>query len=411
MQNWLMWCLPPVVGGIVGLATNDLAVRMLFRPLRPWYIGRWRIPFTPGLVPAEQDRLAEQMAATLVQNLLTPEDLRNLVTALLTQERLESLLQNALAQFLQHWTISTPKEQWVPTGSKLLADLVRTQTPVITAQITAHSLTFERLEPLVSRWIDALLPQLHLTPATAYFVTRQIMERLLTPEPLRLALLELLQPTQIETLGNFARSRTGGRYGILLSLLNLKDLLNKGRAFLADEPEQAHELLAELLLLARIEDTLYRQILHLRPDQWDPADQRELKTHLATWLSHYLGQQQQSLSTLWLEELDLEGLITPLLNRLNPSDLPWVQDELPHYLARAISHFLSHQADHTLTTLMRELPLQELIATKIKQFSPADLEALILSVSRRELRLIVILGGVLGFLIGLLQVALMALLG
>lgn len=411
MQNWLTWCLPPVVGGFVGLATNDLAVRMLFRPFRPWYIGRWKVPFTPGLIPAEQEKLAEQMAATLVKTLLTPEDLRSLFTSLLTPERLETLLERALQQFLTHWQTPTQRAQWIPASSQLLANLIRTQAPKLTAQLTQQELTSERLEALISSLIDALLPQIRLTPATAYFVTRQIMERLLTPEQVRLALLELLQPAQIETLGNFARARAGGRYGVLLSLLNLKDLLNKGRTFLADEPEQAHELLSELLLLARVEDTLYRQILHLRPEQWSPADQQELKNHLSTWLHAYLHQHHDRLSTLWLEQTDLEGLTASLLERLDPNDFPGLYQALPPYLARTIGQFLSSQGDNVLTQLLRELPLQTMMASKIKQFDPADLEAMILEVSRRELRLIVMLGGVLGFLIGLLQVALMALLG
>ena len=30
--------IPPIAGGIIGYFTNDLAVQMLFRPYRAWYV-------------------------------------------------------------------------------------------------------------------------------------------------------------------------------------------------------------------------------------------------------------------------------------------------------------------------------------------------------------------------------------
>jgi uncharacterized membrane protein YheB (UPF0754 family) len=54
---WLLVA-PPVVGGVIGYFTNDIAIKMLFRPYRPWYVGKQRVPFTPGLIPSNQERLA-----------------------------------------------------------------------------------------------------------------------------------------------------------------------------------------------------------------------------------------------------------------------------------------------------------------------------------------------------------------
>ena len=48
----------PVIGGIIGLITNGLAIKMLFRPHKEIYIGKFRLPFTPGLIPKEKNRIA-----------------------------------------------------------------------------------------------------------------------------------------------------------------------------------------------------------------------------------------------------------------------------------------------------------------------------------------------------------------
>ncbi len=50
----------PVIGGIIGLITNGLAIKMLFRPHKEIYIGKFRLPFTPGLIPKEKIELQQQ---------------------------------------------------------------------------------------------------------------------------------------------------------------------------------------------------------------------------------------------------------------------------------------------------------------------------------------------------------------
>ena len=62
-----------VVGAAIGAVTNHLAIKMLFRPHEAKYIGSWRVPFTPGLIPKRRDELAKQLGNTVIQHLLTPD--------------------------------------------------------------------------------------------------------------------------------------------------------------------------------------------------------------------------------------------------------------------------------------------------------------------------------------------------
>ena len=50
-----------LMGAVIGYGTNTLAVGMLFRPFKPIYIGKWKLPFTPGLIPKEQARIADSL--------------------------------------------------------------------------------------------------------------------------------------------------------------------------------------------------------------------------------------------------------------------------------------------------------------------------------------------------------------
>jgi hypothetical protein len=76
MRTLLFFCVPPLVGALIGFITNVLAIKMLFRPLRPYYFFGLRVPFTPGILPRERARLAESIGAMVERELLTPEILR-----------------------------------------------------------------------------------------------------------------------------------------------------------------------------------------------------------------------------------------------------------------------------------------------------------------------------------------------
>lgn len=66
----LAWIAAPVIGGLIGLITNSLAIKMLFRPHHAVYIGRFHVPFTPGLIPKEKERIASAVGEVISKYLL-----------------------------------------------------------------------------------------------------------------------------------------------------------------------------------------------------------------------------------------------------------------------------------------------------------------------------------------------------
>lgn len=68
----------PLIGGIIGYCTNYIAVKMLFRPLKPIKIGNFTLPFTPGIIPKRKDKLAEAIGDAVGHNLFTKQDLQEL---------------------------------------------------------------------------------------------------------------------------------------------------------------------------------------------------------------------------------------------------------------------------------------------------------------------------------------------
>ncbi len=67
----------PLIGGLIGLLTNGIAIKMLFRPLKPVYIGKFKVPFTPGIIPKEKDRIAKAVGRVVGTHLLDNDTIKN----------------------------------------------------------------------------------------------------------------------------------------------------------------------------------------------------------------------------------------------------------------------------------------------------------------------------------------------
>ncbi|MBR2571528.1 MAG: DUF445 family protein [Clostridia bacterium] len=88
----------PLMGAVIGYITNDLAVRMLFRPSRPLYIGKLRVPMTPGLIPKEKHRLAESIGKTVETHLLDETTVLNALTSDEMKEKTRQLVHGAIVR-------------------------------------------------------------------------------------------------------------------------------------------------------------------------------------------------------------------------------------------------------------------------------------------------------------------------
>ena len=107
------YILAPLVGGIIGYVTNDIAIRMLFRPHTAKYIMGRRVPFTPGIIPKEKGRIAEAVGTVISDNLMSQEVLEKYLLSDNMVGRVRSSIEEfvakqkdnreTVAQFLEHY--------------------------------------------------------------------------------------------------------------------------------------------------------------------------------------------------------------------------------------------------------------------------------------------------------------------
>ncbi len=79
---------PPLLGAFIGYLTNKVAIRMLFRPLKPWRVLGVRVPMTPGVIPSKRHELAENIGEMVGEHLMTATD----IGAALSAERFQNHL-------------------------------------------------------------------------------------------------------------------------------------------------------------------------------------------------------------------------------------------------------------------------------------------------------------------------------
>ncbi|MBE0585546.1 MAG: DUF445 family protein, partial [Desulfofustis sp.] len=101
LTPFLGYAAPPLLGAFIGYLTNRVAIRMLFRPLRKWRIGKLSIPMTPGVIPAKRHQLAVNIGEMVGEQLLTSEAINHLLQREGFQEHLASLIESKVGSLLK----------------------------------------------------------------------------------------------------------------------------------------------------------------------------------------------------------------------------------------------------------------------------------------------------------------------
>lgn len=393
--------LPPVLGAVIGYFTNDIAIRMLFRPYRPFYLGGYQVPFTPGLIPSNQGRLASRIADTITRSLLTPAELQNIARRLLQLERTQAaiywLLQTALNQVkLEEYKARTAK---ILAG--ILHDFLGQSLPRL-LRILARQEDF--LAEQINQIFDRFLLEFRLSSSQAEQVADWLLELVLTPDLLRRALVDFLTEETIDVIDQDLREQTTGTYWVVANFFGVRNAFIRLRRFCIEEPETANQRLAELMKSLGLRPRLTELIQELSLQNLPVVTMHKLRKQLRELVREYLQVDGPVLIQNLSDSLNWDEIAHLILTRLRSSSimnssLSLISEEL----ALIIERYLEKDLEQMIAQVIPILDIDQVIIDRVNATSPADLEAGIQGIVRSELQAIVNLGGILGLLVGLGQ--------
>ncbi len=397
---------PPVVGGIIGYFTNDLAIKMLFRPYRPIYLAGRQLPFTPGLIPRNQERLAKRVSDTIMGSLLTPGELQNLARRLLQPERVQGgilwLLRLALEQVQ-----SDQEQKTAKILAAILQDLLGQSLPRL-LKVLARREDF--LEAQINQIFDQVLLDFQLSDDQATKLADWLLQVVLPPDVMRQLIVDLLTDRTIQLIDEGFREKSSGTYWVVANLFGLRNTLTRLRTFCLDEKEVTNTRLSELLQSMAVRDRLKTWLKNLSLQNLPVSTVRQLRKTIRETIRSYL----QTRGTEFIQglgsSLDWENIATLTLNRLRSSaavnaSLQVVSIELASILER----YLERDLEAIVAQTIPILAIDQVIVDRVKSTSAAELEVAIEGIVKNELQAIVNLGGLLGLVVGLLQTLLLLL--
>lgn len=392
--------MPPVAGTVIGYFTNDIAINMLFRPYEAIYIGDRQLPFTPGLIPSNQDRLAHNISRIIMGSLLTPEEIHNLAKKLLQTERIDAairwLLELAFKQIQ-----GEREEKTVAILAAILHDLCSESLPRL---IKIWSRQDDFLETQINQIFDQVILNFQLTESQSRQLTDWLLRTLLTPNNIRLTLIDFLTDKNIEIIDTGFREKSSGTYWVVANLFGLKNSLTRLRAFCLEEREIANARLQELLLSLEVRLKLRLWLESLSLQNLPVATVKHLRETFQQSIRNYLQDKGADLVQYVGNSIDWNNISLIILRRLQASQvlnqsLGLVSQELSLILER----YLERDLEKIIAQVIPILAIDQVIIERIKATSPRELEQAIQGIVKNELQAIVNLGGILGLLVGIAQ--------
>jgi len=365
---WLLFVMQVVIGAFIGGMTNELAIRMLFRPYKAIYLGKWRLPFTPGLIPKRHEELARQMGKLVENFLITPEGIRKMLKKGRVEQEVEAWINRKLEE------LARSDETVFSLGSRLGLYPSREGQQVVKGSVKLY--------------IQQKVGQ------TAHLKLNEVV-----PERSRQMILDkvpILAPFLLERISQYLASDEGNRM--------IKQMLSNLAGGLGMFGGLASVLLADEKIVHKVSTSLESS---LKND--------ELKEKLTAILIkelEQLGEKQVDEVIHWIGEKNIEQLIDMIVDKMIDFDtigkqkLQTVLAPLLPSIRKAIPQFvvgLMAWGEANLEEGLQKLNLTQIASSQVEAFPVQRLEDMIVSITGKELKMITVLGALLGGMIGAVQ--------
>ncbi|MCM2582528.1 DUF445 domain-containing protein [Bacillus stercoris] len=359
-----------VIGAAIGAVTNHLAIQMLFRPYKAYYLFGKRVPFTPGLIPRRRDELAKQMGLVVVNHLLTPEGIKKR----LVSDAAKTKALQVGEQLIQKLSLSevTVKEALEKAG-------VKRPDEAVDAWIS--SWTDDKLHELFRRYGNQSLKEL---------VPLEAQEKLEEKIPM------ISEYILSRSVRYFESDEGKIRLGNMIDdFLKERGMLGSMVQMFLGNSSLADRVLPELLKFLRNEET-NKLLSDLLKNEWGKLREYTFNEADEKWNARAL--------IFSLKRSVLQAFSTaPFFDNTIGTLTVRYESELTQHMLPALLDKLLEGVSANLESVFKRLRLEEIVKEQVDQFPVERLEEMVLSISKKEFKMITYLGGLLGGMIGAVQ--------
>ncbi len=379
------YVVPPLVGALIGYFTNYVAIKMLFKPTKPYYLLGKKLPFTPGLIPSKREKLAEAIAKVVKENLLTEEVLRNR----LNSEEVKVTLANFVDSFLRE--LSTKSTSYIYHFVEKFEEKELSEVfPLDLLEVKITEAVDKLFSGLDGKRIEELLPE-NLKRKLEDLFNEKV-------EELVDILVEYLKSRELEELIYSAAYSNLERLRLFIPFVNegllsyfaqkATQLIREGVEKLSQDPNFKTKVVK--LLWFKFQDLLKSEL------KTSGEIPQRLKSLLKDALSSYL-------KGLSLKKLSQVPSLNSFLKKELPPLLSYLIDSYREEIRALLTDKLYLVIERELPVIMESLDLESMVKEKINSLPIEEVEAIVLKLINEELNHITLLGGLLGFIIGLFQ--------
>lgn len=359
-----------VIGAAIGAVTNHLAIQMLFRPYKAYYLFGKRVPFTPGLIPRRRDELAKQMGLVVVNHLLTPEGIKKR----LVSDAAKTKALQVGEQLIQKLSLSevTVKDALEKAGVK---------RPDEAADAWISSWTDDKLHELFRRYGNQSLKEL---------VPLEAQEKLEEKIPM------ISEYILSRSVRYFESDEGKMRLGNMIDdFLKERGMLGSMVQMFLGNSSLADRVLPELLKFLRNEET-NKLLSDLLKNEWGKLREYTFNEADEKWNARAL--------IFSLKRSVLQAFSTaPFFDNTIGTLTVRYESELTQHMLPALLDKLLEGVSANLESVFKRLRLEEIVKEQVDQFPVERLEEMVLSISKKEFKMITYLGGLLGGMIGAVQ--------
>ncbi|KMY20246.1 DUF445 family protein [Bacillus pumilus] len=359
-----------VIGAVIGAATNHLAIKMLFRPYKPYYLFGKQLPFTPGLIPKRRDEVAKQVGVMVMEHLLTPEGI---------QKRFESSEAKQEILHTVHRYIDKGAEMEI-TVLSLLESFGVSQADV-KADEWIHEWSDHKLNSLLENYNEQTLSE--LLPLD---VENKISSKI--PDAADYILKRGIHYFESEE----GKSRLGN---MIDDFLKERGMLGSMVQMFLGNSSLIDRVHPEIIKFLRNAETK-RFLSDLLVQEWDKVKQFSLHELDERWnVKELMFSVKNQLLSHFSTKLILDKPVGAYVSA--------VADDLKTHVAPVLIQKGISAASNVLEDLLAKLQFEDIIREQIELFPLEKMEELVVSISNKELKMITFLGGLLGGLIGAIQ--------